>query len=183
MAAHTGNLRTRVQPGDALVVHDPGLWAEIIRIGGFIEGQPHKWNHLAVFHHVDPVGTFWGIEGRPGGVGWRDVGAYLDDPLTLTNIEQHKTPEQRAGINVSMEAMASAHTDYDWPAIARDTLIAINPIWGMLSDNWGPGVPGHVVCSSAYDYAAEHMGLVTPSRDRFCAPWDWAKLIMDRTWE
>jgi hypothetical protein len=184
MANHTGNLRERVRPGDALVVHDPGLWAEMIRIGGFVEGQPHHWNHLVVFDHVDPVGTFWGIEGRPGGVGWRDIGHYLDDPQTLTNIEQRKTAEQRAGITACMGAMISAHAGYDWPAIAMDCLIAVNPIWGLRTDEWGSEVPGTFVCSSSYDYALEHVpaGLVSPKRDRYCAPWDFAALWIGRTW-
>lgn len=181
MANHDGDLRDRIRPGDALVVHDPGFWAEVIRVGGFIQGQPHRWNHLTVFSHVDLAGTFWGIQGQPGGVSWYDIGHYLDDPLTLTNIEQRKTDGQRKNILVVMDAMLSVRTPYDWPAIAVDAMMAVSPLWAM-KDHWGPGIPGHVVCSSAYDYAAEHVGLATPARDRYCAPWDFAKMWQDRTW-
>jgi hypothetical protein len=180
-AMHDGNLRERIKPGDALVVHDPGFWAEVIRLGGVIEGQPHHWNHLTVFDHVDAAGTYQFIQGQPGGVSWYDGGHYLDDPMTLCNVEQPKTDEQRSGILACMRAMVSAHTPYDWPAIAADCLIAVDPLW-HARDQWGPGIPGHVVCSSSYDYAAEHVGLATPARDRFCAPWDFAAQWMAAKW-
>lgn len=169
-----------VSPGDVLVVRDAGFWAWWIRFGERLRGKPHDWNHVVIAHHVDAAGTFWGIEGRPGGVGWRDLRSYLGAEITLTNRLQGKSDSQRASICQAAEALLGVR--YDWPAIVMDGLRMIDPLWQMR-DVWGPGVPGQIVCSSLADYIYERVGLVTPATDRWCTPGDWAELIESRGWD
>lgn len=178
-----------VQPGDVLTVHTGGLWSWVVRLGPRLRnwlyraGEPEHWNHVLVVMPDDARGNRWAVEGKPGGVGWRDLtsSGYLDDPYTLVNNEQSKTAEQRAQICVVMETMAQRHTPYDWPAIAIDIARIVSPLWGMR-DKWGKGVPGHVVCSSAADLAYESVGLASPRPDRFCTPWDWARFDQEQGW-
>ena len=179
-----------VRPGDVLVVHDPGFWAWIIRLGPWLHnlvygtGQPTKWNHVVIVMPDDARGNRWGIEGRPGGVGWVDLEArgYLTSKLTLSNAAQPKTDKQRADICAVMELLVARHTGYDWPAIAVDVVRELNPLWA-LPDTWGTtGTPAHVVCSSAADLAYDRVGLASPRPDRFCTPWDWAMFDIEQAW-
>jgi hypothetical protein len=173
------DLRATVQPGDVLVVHDhhsmPAWW---IRLGERIAGRPSTWNHVVIAHHVDPAGTFWGIEGRPGGVGWKDLATYLADPLTITThdlwIRAGITQDQRRLLCQGAEALLGV--PYDWPEIVHDGLAMVDPLYHQR-DQWGPGVPGHVVCSSMADYLAEQIRLPNPQPDQACTPADWAQLI------
>lgn len=167
------------RPGDLLIVHDPGIWAWWIRVGAWLRRQPHQWNHVLVVHHVDAAGTLWGIEGRPGGVGWRDLHAsgYLTDTRTLSTARlwANATTEQLTLMRDGAQALLGTH--YDWPAIIADGLRCVDPIW-RLRDQWGPGAPGALVCSSMADYIAEQVGLRNPTADRLCTPADWAQLIL-----
>jgi len=81
---------TAVQPGDVLAVRGGGLAGKLIRLGAAFRGQPNLDAHIAVVHHTDEHGTVWALEGRPGGVGWRDAKAYLASPWTVTNAGQPK---------------------------------------------------------------------------------------------
>ena len=181
--------KVEYKPGDVLVVHDGGFWAWVIRLGPWLRNklygtnEPTKWNHVLIVMPPDAKGNAWAIEGRPGGVGWRDLEAsgYLTSPLTLSNAEQNKTEEQRAAICEVMQAMADRKTGYDWSAIASDIARVLTPLWGMRN-KWGKGVPGHVVCSSAADLAYERVGLDSPKPDRYCTPWDWATFIVWKEW-
>lgn len=168
-----------VKPGDVLVVRTLGFWSSVIRFAPWLRNrlygtrEPQKWNHVLVIMPTDGKGNRWAIEGKPGGVGWKDPTGFLDDPLTLSNAAQPKTDLQRATVCTVMETMAQRHTPYDWPAVAVDIARVLSPLWGMR-DQWGKGIPAHVVCSSAADMAYEHVGLASPAPDRFCTPWDWA---------
>jgi hypothetical protein len=181
-----------VQPGDILLVRNQSTapltrmarWA--IQLGAWLEGASTTWTHVIVAHHEDDSGIFWGLEGRPGTVGWCELAPHLADPVTLTNVHQGKTNAQRALICDAMLPLIGV-AGYDWAAIAADAGIAlaaaahVAPAWSSL-DPWGPRVPGHVVCSSLADFAYERAGLESPAADRFCTPGDWARLIKDRGW-
>lgn len=181
-----------VKPGDVLLVRNRGTavgtrlarWG--IKLGAWLERKPTTWTHVIVAHHVDEAGVFWGVQGQPGTVGWVDLKPYLADPVTLTNRGQLKTAAQRDDVYAAMLPLVG-QARYDWGVIAADAAIAlgaarhVEPLWNML-DTWGPGVPGHVVCSSLADYAYERAGLESPAADRFCLPADWARLIQERNW-
>lgn len=176
-----------VAPGDVLVVRDPGnFWAWWIRLGEKLKGYGSTWNHVVIAHHIDKAGTWWGIEGRPnGGIGWRDLhrSGYLTDPATLSNAGQPRTEPQRDLIVDAAEALLhnGQPIGYDWSAIVVDGLQMVDPLYRMR-DQWGPGVPTHVVCSSMADWVYEHLGLANPVADRYCTPADWAEFILNGVW-
>jgi cell wall-associated NlpC family hydrolase len=169
-----------VLPGDVLCVRTSGRAAWWIRFGSAIRGVPDLSNHVAVAHHVDAHGTMWCLEGRPGGVGWRDATAYLSSPWTLTNAAQPKTGQQRAQVCKVMEALVG--TPYDWQAIVADGVTDLGwhlPGW---EPDWHGTVPGHVDCSSAAAYAYAKTGLAGPGGERGCQPSDWDAFILAAAW-
>ena len=169
-----------VQPGDVLVTrHEHNNAARLIRLGAALEDKPDSWNHVIIAHHVDKAGTFWGVEGRAGGVGWVDMAGPLADRWTIANYLQPKDGKQRGDVCAAASAMLGVK--YDWVAIAVDAQQAIAPLWHQR-DEWGPGVPGHVVCSSLADWCYEHVGLPSPKADRYCTPADWAAWIQTESW-
>jgi hypothetical protein len=149
-------------------------------LGAAVRDEPNVWNHVIVAHHVDEHGTFWGMEGRPGGVGPVDLTPWLRNPWTLTNAAQPKTVGQRN--EIALAVAAADQRPYDWVGIAVDAGRAVAPLWKMR-DCWGPGIPCHVVCSSLADWAYERVGLASPAADRFCTPADWAGFVETRGWE
>lgn len=169
-----------VQPGDVILARSGGLAAAMIRLGAALRDQSNLSSHVAVVHHADPHGTVWCVEGRPGGVGWRDASAYLVSPWVLTNAGQPKTAGQRAAVCATMQAMLG--TAYDWEAIAADAASDLH-----LDTAWLPGwhgtVPGHVVCSSLAAYAYGKAGLGCPAGGRTVQPSDWDQFILTRGWE
>lgn len=172
-----------IQPGDVLLTRDPTWWARLIRFGAAMRDQPDTWNHVIIASHVDDAGTFWGIEGRPGGVGWVDLAPWIADRWTITNAEQPKTSEQRTQITVAAKGLLG--TPYDWAGIVEDGMVAINAtrLW-RLRDFGKTGVPGHVVCSSLAAWAYTQAGLAGPpvARLREVTPADWASMILRRGW-
>jgi hypothetical protein len=170
-----------VQPGDLLLTRSASRFGAIIRFGDALRGEPNLSNHVAIVHHQDAKGTTWCLEGRPGGVGWRDASAYLRSPWTMSNVGQPKTPSQRE--SVCRAALRMIGTAYDWDAIAKDALSAL----GMpLAAAWNPDggtVPGHVVCSSLAAYVYSKAGLTCPPGDRLVSPGDWDKLIISHGWQ
>ena len=178
---------TQVQPGDILAVRSPGWGPRLIRFGAAVrellsgDPEPNLDNHIAVAHHTDQAGTLWVLEGRPGGVGWRDARDYLRSPWTVTNIGQPKTTAQRN--TVCQGAVALIGSPYDWQAIAADAAGAFG-----LADVWHPAwaaghVPGHVVCSSLAAYLYSKAGLACPPGGREVTPSDWLDLILTHHWE
>jgi hypothetical protein len=168
-----------VKPGDVLAVQTSGLAAYAIRTVAALRGKPDLSNHIAVVHHTDKQGTVWCIEGRPGGVGWRDARDYLDSRWTMTNNAQPKTAQQRSDVCEAMEAMLG--TPYDWAAIVADGAADLH-----LDAAWLPvngTVPGHVVCSSVACYAYDKAGLPRPpGAARTDQPADWDMWIITRGW-
>ncbi len=172
-----------LKPGDLLLTRSrTGMAGRLIRFGALLTGQVEAWNHVCAFHHIDPAGTPWGIEGRPGGVGWVDIRHYIKDPHTLTNVGQPKTDEQRQIVTSGAEGLLGVA--YDWASIGLDAVAAtrINLAW---SHNGGDGPPAHVVCSSLADWLYNHAGLTSPSKMpwQLTTPADWAELIMQSHWQ
>jgi hypothetical protein len=166
--------RFALLPGDLLIVEGTAPVSKVIEVGAVIEGEAVA-SHVALFHHSDfsgPVPAHWGIEGRPGGVGWVDLGAYLRDPRTVSTAGQPKTDAQRGAL--CKLGVTLLGTPYDWVGgIAADgaTVLHLAPMAKALHDLglWRPAhpgglVPGHVVCSSAWAWAHDRIGLPSPDR-------------------
>jgi hypothetical protein len=170
---------TAVQPGDVILVRTGGLASVMIRLGSALRDRPNLNNHVAVIHHTDAHGTVWCLEGRPGGVGWRDAEAYLASPWLLANAAQPKTGPQRQAVCGVMQAMIGAA--YDWEAIAADGAADLHLDTAWLP-SWNGTVPGHVVCSSLAAYAYAKAGLPGPVGGRQVQPGDWDAFILTRGW-
>lgn len=175
-------------PGDVLVVRTPDrrCWdraaSYLIRLGAALRDRPNLDNHVAVYHHTDAAGTPWGIEGRPGGVGWVDLRQY-DNPWLLTNAAQPKTDAQRH--LVCQAAVGLLGVGYDWAAIGMDTAdaLGLDHLWRVAED-WGAKPPGHVVCSSLAAWAYQHADLDRPpGRMMTTTPGDWSEFILTHTVE
>jgi hypothetical protein len=170
-----------VKPGTVLCTRSKGAAGWWIRFGAALRGKPNLSNHVAVAHHTDASGTLWVIEGRPGGVGWRDATAYLADKWTITNAAQPVTDPQRATIATQMEALLG--TAYDWESIAADALSDLGMTLPGWDARWNGQVAGQVVCSSAAAYAYGKAHVPHPSGNRGCQPSDWTQWILTRGWE
>lgn len=169
-------LQSVLKPGDVLAVHGDGWAAEAIRLGQALGDKPNIDNHIAVMHHW--AGDVpWGLEGKPGGVGWTDLRGYTASGWTLNNCAQPgRTDAVRAQVAADAEKMLG--TAYDWQAIADDTLRAFRmpDLFGKTIDGT---VPGHVVCSSFAAFLYERAGWAHPVvPDRDCEPADWVSFIM-----
>lgn len=167
--------------GTVLVVRSKGFAGGAIRFGAALLGKPNLQNHVAVSHHVDAHGTLWCLEGRPGGVGWRDATDYLSSPWTVTNVEQRFTTAQGEAIAKAMEAMLG--TPYDWASICADALADLRMRLPGWDAKWNGVVAGQVVCSSAAAYAYGKAGVAHPAGDRGCQPADWTQWILTRGWQ
>lgn len=143
-----------VLPGDVLAVRSGGFAAEMIRLGAALTGKPDISNHIAVVHHVTGM-TTWCIEGRPGGVGWRNAADYLSSHWTLTNADQPKSPAQRSA--VCEAAVALLGTPYDWAAIVGDGLDDLH-LWDPVDGQ----VHGETVCSALAAAVYDRAGLARP---------------------
>jgi len=171
-----------VTPGDLLVTRSKGTGSFLIRLGAALRDRPNLVNHVAVVHHMDANGVTWCIEGRPGGVGWRDARDYLKAPYTVTNASQPKSAEQRA--TVVEGAAALLGTPYDWAAICQDAAGAfgLDDVWQL---RWGRAgtVPGHVVCSSLAAWLYSKAELECPPGDREVTPADWLAMWIQHDWD
>lgn len=183
-----------LQPGCVLVVTGSSWTSKLIEIGAIIRGRVAA-SHVAVFHHVDNTGRRWGIEGRPGGVGWVDLGAYLDDRRTITNAAQPLTGAMRKTITDTMVKLLG--TPYDWlGGIAADAAdIQGLPVDWAENDPATGTLPGHVVCSSSAAYAYDVALAPNPGREQAggisaggpglwerVTPGDWASFITTNGW-
>ncbi len=170
-----------LKPGDVLAVNTGNNWAACaIRLGQRLQGKPSFDNHVVAVHHRDTGGRLWGIEGRPGGVGWVDISIY-DNKYLVSNAAYQKTDKQRDEICTYAKAMLG--TPYDWSAIVRDTLSAfhLEQIW--MEKGFGSSAPAHVVCSSAYAWIYNKLGLKAPNVEgRWVEPADWTALFIHEGW-
>lgn len=174
---------TPVDVGDVICTRNrTSRWAYFIRLGAALADKPSTVNHVIVCHHRDAAGTWWGVEGRPGGVGWVDMRRALKGPYTITNTAQPKTPDQRHTIAKVTEGMLG--TPYDWAGIVGDAMDAIHA-QNLWASAWGPKnlAPAHVVCSSLAAWAYQHVGIPAPAKYRDTTPGDWAAWIIEKGWE
>jgi len=170
-------------PGDLLICDGSAATSKLIEIGAVLDGQPAA-SHVAVFHHVDSNGTAWAVEGRPGGVGWRDAHDYGADPRTVTNAAQPKTGGQRA--EVCLYAVKLLGVGYDWVGgIAEDAALALHVPQLWKPDPVTGQVPGHVVCSSLAAWVYARAGLASPKPGDWehTTPGDWAMFTEQHGWE
>jgi hypothetical protein len=152
----------------------------MIRFGSAFRDKPNLQNHVAVAHHTDEHGTLWCIEGRPGGVGWRDATTYTSSAWTLMNTDQPFTDTQGLLIAKSMEALLG--TKYDWDSIAADALADLGMHLPGWNSKWKGLVAGQVVCSSAAAYAYGKAAVAHPAGDRGVQPADWSQWILTKGW-
>lgn len=177
---------TKLGPANVLVLSGSRAIAlEAIEIGSVLDGEPSAY-HVAVVHHKATDGVLWGIEGRPGGVGWVDCAKYISNPATIANTGQPISDENRMGISVIMEAMLG--TPYDWAAIAEDggemfaRQFHLKDIW---HEKVNDKLPGHIVCSAlaAYGYLRKAQPCPQPKDYRHVTPGDWLKFINDNGYD
>lgn len=174
-------------PADVWCVRTTGTAARGIRLGTALRDLFHGGsnaadidNHVIVVDHQTPDGVWWGIEGRPGGVGQTTLTQYADDPFTITNFEQPKTDDQRAQVLACVPQILG--TPYDWTAIMVAAAADLH-LPEMFAQNWkGQGAPGHLICSAVADWEYHHVGLANPAPDRFCTPADWIDFISRKGW-
>lgn len=170
-------------PGDVLAVTGGGLGGRLISIGQAIAGKPSLGTHVVIVTHRDQKGRWMGIEGRPGGVGPRDVTPYLADSRVKSNGLQPR-PDDKGQLTAFLAGcVKSLGIAYDWTGIAEDISgvivpdlsAAIDHLWRWPSDKGL--LPGHVVCSSlaAMLYSLPQVGWAHPGlgHERVCEPADW----------
>jgi hypothetical protein len=175
------NDRATLKPGMVLCTRSKGVGGWWIRFGAAIRNRPNLQNHVAVVHHTDEQGTIWCLEGRPGGVGWKDAKGYLNDRWTISNADQPLTAEQGAAIAAAMEAIVGSA--YDWSAIASDALSDLGMRLPGFDTKWKDGeVNGQYVCSSAAAYAYGKAHVPHPPGDKGTQPAHWTEWIMTRAW-
>src|ERR1700745_863869 len=133
------------KPGDVFTVQTSGDVSDTIKFGEAMQGKPNLDNHVAGMHHWD--GDIpWGLEGKPGGVGWVDMRAYIGHPMAHKHCPQPYPLDSERAV-VSNDAQEMLGTKYDWEAIGGDSFAALHVKLYHLT--WPHGlVPGEVVCSS-----------------------------------
>jgi hypothetical protein len=174
-------LSEEIRPGLVLAVATSGTFGDLIRLGSEILDEPAAQSHIAVVDHKDgSTGRWWGIEGRPGGVGWRDLSDYLRARETIANIRQPLDTGQQALICSAMRQTLG--TKYDWDAIMQDAArdLHLEELWAD-TDQWDSNVPAHVVCSSvaAWAYARAVAAYPRQADERHIEPTDWVQFIQD----
>jgi len=171
-----------LRPGAVIVTATDDLGGWLIRLRSKLLGGDPRFNHVAIFSHVDSTGRPRGLEGRPGGFGWTNLEPYLDHPGTITNATQPLTDEQRE--HIVRQAVATVGVPYDWEAILA--FAAGTAHLPFLPNEWPPdGVPSHVVCSSVADYLYEGAHAANPGGDaitRRTDPAAWADFIAHQRW-
>jgi hypothetical protein len=180
------NLDTSIlKPGD-VVVTEMGIWIVrvLIWIQAVLTGKAKyaKGGHVIVVTHRDEQGRLWGIEGRPGGIGWAELDK-RNGQWGLANAEQPKDAAQRSKIVETMKTLLGTKYDYDaYLQIALST-VGINTDW---TDFRGEDVPVHFICSAVADYVYEDVGLANPGGmkvTRLTTPALWAQFIEEKEWE
>lgn len=169
-------VKSVMHPGDVFAVRTNGTDQDVIEFGEGLQGKVNTDDHVAGFIYWD--GDIpWGLEGRPGGVGWVDMRKYIGKPFTFNNcLQPNRMDPQR--ILISEGAKAMIGTKYDWAMIGGSALAALHVKLFHLS--WPHGmVPGEVVCSSywAYLYSTANWAHPSTNDERECAPADWAAFM------
>jgi hypothetical protein len=171
-------------PGEVWAVKGGGLAGKLIAIGAALRGLPSDDQHVAVMSHYDAKLIPWGIEGRPGGVGWVDMRKYIHSPYSCSNHDQPIDDATRARLAVRMKTVLGAA--YDWQGIAMDAAQSVDPNVKFADEQWKTyGREGHYVCSSyaAWLYAAENVPHPGAHHERLCTPADWRKWNLEDGWK
>lgn len=167
-------------PGDVLCVDTGSFWGRWIKLGGWLSRTGGHCDHVVVVHHEDLAGNLWGVEGRPGGVGWVEL-RRCTYRLVSSNARQPKTPDQRAAVCGIVKGLLQV--PYDWSAIVVDAMRALTVARLWNTREWGPQTPGQVVCSSLADWAYERLGLASPQDDRWVTPDGWNHFNRTEGWK
>lgn len=171
-------------PGDVVATAGKGFWIGWIKFQALLTGKPALVNHVVVVSHRDASGTLWGIEARPGGVGWVDMSTWDKKAYAVSNHDQPKTEQQRAKIVESAAQLLGTEYDYfSLVKIAMETL-GLNALWHKEFPD--DVVPVHIQCAALADFVYEEIGLDSPGgagRTRFTTPGDWHEFIELREWE
>jgi hypothetical protein len=180
------NLNTDVlKPGDVVIV-EMGIWIirALIWIQALLTGKAkyRQSGHVIVVTHRDEQSRLWGIEGRPGGIGWANLDK-RNGKWGLANVDQPKDAAQRSKIVETMKDLLGTKYDYGaYVQIALNT-VGINTNW---TDFRGNDVPSHFICSAIADYVYEDVGLANPGGmtiTRLTTPAEWAQFMDKREWE
>lgn len=177
---------SRIQPfpGMVLAVHTGGMFSDGIRLGSVLIDETAAQNHILGLSHQDErTMRWWGIEGRPGGVGWVDATPYLASPLTISN--QHQTLDTGQQANIVLALKLALGTPYDWAAIKDEAErdLHLSGLWAD-TDNWGPAVPAHVICSSLLAWGYKRVDAAYPQQvdERHVQPADWVSFIEENNY-
>lgn len=182
----------QLHPGDVLLTRNDKWPGRLIRFGAalreLITGRPHPnlRNHVVVVTHRDLLGVLWGIEATADGVTDADLTHRVRSAWVSSNIDQPKTPTQRARVVDVVRAMRG--TAYDWEAIIGDGLdaLGIDKFWRPVDFPDDDRLPLATVCSALADYAYQRAGLPSPNGNtggRFTTPADWDTFCTTRAWE
>jgi hypothetical protein len=177
-----------LRPGDVLLTHSEGWGSWLIRLQAFLSGKPSLHNHIAIFTHVGVDGVPRGLEGRPGGFGWRDLRGYLDAPATISNAWQPgRTDEDRRTLVATLTEMVGTPYDFEMFAMAGAELFDRRAAELVEADTeWPEGhPPSHVVCSSVLDWGYEDRRWENPGGlavTRWTKPADWTALVVGNRW-
>lgn len=171
------------QPGDVLAVAGGGVGGWLVSVSQALAGKPSLAQHVVIVTHQDVKGRWIGIEGRPGGVGPRDITPYLTDSRVRSNYLQPRLNDHGQLTAFLAGATKSLGLQYDWAGIAEDVSRVVTPdLSAAIDDLWRwPSdknlLPGHVVCSSLaamlYDLPAVGWKHPNLGHERMCEPADW----------
>jgi hypothetical protein len=165
-----------------LAIATSGTFGDLIRLGSDTLDEPAAQSHIAVIDHQDAgTGRWWAVEGRPGGVGWRDASDYLLAEGTITNYKQPLDTGQQTLICSAMRQALG--TPYDWDGIMQDAArdLHLPDLWAD-TQHWSGSVPAHVVCSSVAAWAYHKAGAAYPEQvdTRHIEPSDWVQFIQEK---
>lgn len=153
----------RCQSGDVLLIRSHGIFADVVRSSLALARYPDTSNCFAVIDHSFPHGPVWALEGRPGGLGWRNADDYFHGfghRYVLTNWQQTKKPEQRKIIVNEMRKLLSY------------------PLESSFTQTTDCNVVASTLAAKAYNAA----GLACPYIDEttIVTPADWDTFILQR---
>lgn len=174
-----------LKPGDVVIV-EMGSWylRAMIWIQAVFTGRAkyRRDGHVIVVSHKDDAGRLWGIEARPGGIGWADL-TYRSGQYGLSNAEQPKSDDDRYVIVETMKSLLGSKYDYLAYVTLALQMVGVNENW---QDYKGDKVPAHFICSAVADYVYEERKLANPGSykiTRFTTPAEWASFVDHKEWE
>jgi hypothetical protein len=174
-----------VQPGDIIIIKQGGRLARAaIWLQNTLKHNTAKYSlygHVIVATGKDPEGRLWGIEARPGGIGYRRLEP-LNSTYGMVNTGQPVTAEARTALVAAIIALLGKPYDYEAYLLFVLKAVGIDPTWTYEFD--GKDVPPHFICSAVAAYIYRDAGLGYPKVDgvRLCTPADWAEFIDTKGW-